>query len=218
MDSPVCTMRNSAGSRIEVYRQFGRIVAPGGEIAMEFAAAHIRQRIDRARWPVALPPNLPANAIAIDRYGDYRAGKHTPIGITNPELIAAIHAMRPANVAHLQCDDNGCGAAVVATLRGISYAQAVEELYKGRPVRMLGTQRLAAATGTTCKRGGVASLGEAIGAGAVAALVKRDGAKWGHYVSIGPGGVVIDPELVLQYRLEDYPRKTWTPLAYFIRP
>ncbi|MBQ6140801.1 MAG: hypothetical protein IJI54_05890 [Kiritimatiellae bacterium] len=185
MDSPVCTMRNSAGSRIEVYRQFGRIVAPDGEIAMEFAAAHIRQRIDRARWPVALPPNLPANAIAIDRYGDYRAGKHTPIGITNPELIAAIHAMRPANVAHLQCDDNGCGAA---------------------------------ATGTTCKRGGVASLGEAIGAGAVAALVKRDSAKWGHYVSIGPGGVVIDPELVLQYRLEDYPRKTWTPLAYFIRP
>ena len=251
MDSPICIKRNASGARMEIYPQFGRIVAPDGGILMEFAAAHVRDPVDRERWPVELPPGLPKGAIAIDRYGDYRAGRHTPHGVANLELIAAIRAMRPVSVAHLQNDDNGCGAAVVATLRGISYTQAIEELYgreakrslavkaKGgargwresgeteertgrspepqrRAVRMLGTQRLAAATGTACKRSGAETLAEAIEAGAVAALIRRDGARWGHYVAIAPGGVVIDPELVLKWPLEDYPRKGWRVVAWFV--
>ena len=251
MDSPICIKRSASGARMEIYPQFGRIVAPDGGILMEFAAAHVRDPVDRERWPVELPPGLPEGAIAIDRYGDYKPGRHTPHGVANSELIAAIRAMRPVSVAHLQNDDSGCGAAVVATLRGISYTQAVEELYgreakrslavkaKGgargwresgeveertgrspepqrRAVRMLGTQRLAAATGTTCKRSGAETLAEAIKAGAVAALIRRDGARWGHYVAIAPGGVVIDPELVLKWRLEDYPRKAWRVVAWFV--
>lgn len=248
MGSPICTKRNAGGARMEIYPQFGRIVAPDGGILMEFAAAHVRDPVDRERWPVELPPGLPEGAIAIDRYGDYRPGRHTPHGVANSELIAAIRAMRPVSVAHLQNDDNGCGAAVVATLRGISYAEAVEELYgreakrslavkarggegwresgertgrspepQGRTVRMLGTQRLAAATGTTCKRSGAETLAQAINAGAVAALIRRDGAKWGHYVAIAPGGVVVvDPELVLKYPLEEYPRREWRVVAWFV--
>lgn len=216
MDSPICTKRNASGARMEIYPQFGRIVAPDGGILMEFAAAHVRDPVDRERWPVELPPGLPEGAIAIDRYGDYKPGRHTPHGVANSELIAAIRAMRPVSVAHLQNDDNGCGAAVVATLRGISYAEAVEELYKGRAVRMLGTQRLAAATGTTCKRSGAETLDKAIKAGAVAALIRRDGAKWGHYVAIAPSGVIVDPELVLKWPLADYPRKEWRVVAWFV--
>ena len=216
MGSPICTKRNPSGARIEVYPQFGRIVAPDGEILLEFAAAHVRRKIDAARWPGALPPDLPDGAIAIDRYGKYKPGRNTPHGVSNPELVAAILAMRPASVAHLQNDDNGCGAAVVATLRGISYAQAVEELYKRRSVRMLGTQRLAAATCTTCRRSGAETLAEAIDASAVAALIRRDGAKWGHYVAIERGGVVVDPELILKYHLAEYPRRGWRVVAYFV--
>lgn len=216
MGSPICTKRNPSGARIEVYPQFGRIVAPSGEILLEFAAAHVRRKIDAARWPGALPPDLPAGAIAIDRYGNYKPGRNTPHGVSNPELVAAILAMCHASVAHLQNDDNGCGAAVVAKLRGISYAQAVEELYKGQAVRMLGTQRLAAATGTTCRRSGAETLAEAINTGAVAALIRRDGAKWGHYVAIGRGGVIVDPELILQYPLAEYPRRGWRVVAYFV--
>ena len=214
--TPICIKRNANGARIEIYPQYGRIVAPSGGILMEFAAAHVRRKIDAARWPGVLPPDLPAGAIAIDRYGDYKPGRNTPHGILHPELLAAIRAMRPVSVEHLQNDDNGCGAAVVATLRGISYAQAVAELYKGRTVRMLGTQRLATATGTTCKRSGAETLAEAIKAGAVAALIRRDGAKWGHYVAIAPGGVIVDPELVLKHPLAEYPRRGWRVVAWFV--
>ena len=216
MDSPICVKRNASGARIEIYPQFGRIVAPDGEILLEFAVAHVRRKIDAARWPVESPPGLPEGAIAIDRYGDYKPGRHTPHGVANSELIAAIGAMRPVGVEHLQNDDNGCGAAVVATLRGISYAEAVEELYEGRAVRMLGTQRLAAATGTTCKRSGAETLAEAIEAGAVAALIRRDGARWGHYVAIAPGGVIVDSELILKYPLAEYPRRGWRVVAWFV--
>ena len=216
MDSPICVKRNASGARSEIYPQFGRIVAPDGGILMEFAAAHVRRKIDAARWPGVLPPGLPEGAIAIDRYGDYKQGRHTPHGVANSELIAAIRAMRPVSVAHLQNDDSGCGAAVVATLRGISYTQAVEELYKGRAVRMLGTQRLAAATWTTCKRSGAETLAEAIKAGAVAALIRRDGARWGHYVAIERGGVIVDPELALKYPLAEYPRRGWRVVAWFV--
>lgn len=216
MDSPICVKRNASGARMEIYPQFGRIVAPDGGILMEFAAVHVRDPVDRERWPVELPPGLPEGAIAIDRYGDYKPGRHTPHGVANAELIAAMRAMRPASVEHLQDDDNGCGAAVVATLRGISYAQAVEELYKGRAVRMLGTRRLAAATGTTCRRSGAETLAEAVEAGAVAALIRRDGAKWGHYVAIAPGGVIVDPELILKYPLAEYPRRGWRVVAWFV--
>ena len=101
-------------------------------------------------------------------------------------------------------------------MRGISHAEAVEELYKGRAVRMLGTQRLAAATGTTCRRSGAETLAEAINAGAVAALIRRDGAKWGHYVAIAPGGVIVDPELILKYPLAEYPRRGWRVVAWFV--
>lgn len=216
MDSPICTKRNASGARMEIYPQFGRIAAPDGGILMEFAAAHVRDPVDRERWPVELPPGLPEGAIAIDRYGDYKSGRHTPHGVANLELIAAIRAMRPVSVEHLQNDDNGCGAAVVAALRGVSYAQAVEELYKGAAVRMLGTQRLAAATRTTCKRSGAETIAEAINAGAVAALIRRDGAKWGHYVAIAPGGVIVDPELILKYPLAEYPRRGWRVVAWFV--
>ena len=216
MDSPICSKRNSSGARIEIYRRFGRFLAPDGNITMEFAAQHIRAPIDRARWPVPLPPNIPPDAIAIDRYGNYKPGRGTPHGITDPELIAAIHAMTPVDVSHLQNDDNGCGAAVVAILTGQSYADAIEELHKGHGVRMLGTQRLATATGTTCKWGNGATLADAIDAGAVAALIKRDGAKWGHYVAINFDAIITDPELVLRYPFAVYPRRNWQALAYFV--
>lgn len=98
----------------------------------------------------------------------------------------------------------------------MSYAQAVEELYAGHGVRMLGTQRLATATGTTRKWGNGATLADAIHAGAVAALIKRDGAKWGHYVAINFDAMITDPELVLRYPFAVYPRRDWQVLAYFI--
>lgn len=217
MDSPICSKRNSSGARIEIYRRFGRFVAPDGDITMEFSAQHVRAPIDRSCWPVPFPNNISPDAIAIDRYGNYKPGRGTPHGITDPELIAAIHAMTLVDVSHLQNDDNGCGAAVVAWLRGMSYAQAVEELYAGHGVRMLGTQRLATATGTTRKWGNGATLADAIAAGAVAALIKRDGAKWGHYVAINFDAIITDPELVLRYPFAIYPRRDWQMLAYFVR-
>lgn len=224
MDSPEYTERTSRGLVYEVYRRFLRVSTDVGDILAEFGAAHIVREPDWRRWPWPIPEGgIPAGSIMLDRYGEMKASRHgvTPAGILNvPErraLLAAVLAMDAADVSHMQNDDSGCGAAVVATLRGISYAQAVVELYKGRAVRMMGTQRLAAATGTTCKRSGAKTLAEAIKAGAIAALIRRDGAKWGHYVAIAPGGVIVDPELVLHYPLADYPRRTWTPLMCFCR-
>lgn len=224
MGSPEYTERTSRGLVYEVYRKFLRVSTDAGDILAEFGAAHIVREPDWRRWPWQVPAGgIPAGSIILDRYGDMKTSRHgvTPVGILNlPErraLLAAVLAMDAADVSHMQNDDNGCGAAVVATLRGISYAQAVVELYKGRAVRMMGTQRLAAATGMTCKRSGAETLAEAIKAGAVAALIRRDGAKWGHYVAIAPGGVIVDPELVLHYPLADYPRRTWTPLMCFCR-
>lgn len=224
MDSPEYTERTPRGLVYSVHRRFLRVATDGGDILAEFGAAHVVRKPDWSRWPWPIPAGgVPPGSVVLDRYGNMAASRHgvTPVGILDtPErrpLLRAVLAMRAADVSHMQLDDNGCGAAVVATLRGIRYAQAVMELYKGRAVRMMGTQRLAAATGTTCKRSGAETLAEAIKTGAIAALIRRDGAKWGHYVAIAPGGVIVDPELVLHYPLADYPRKTWTPLMCFCR-
>lgn len=218
MDSPICAKRSPSGARIEIYRRFGRIVAPDGEIAMEFAAAHVRSPIDRARWPAPMPPDVPPDAIAIDRYGDYRAGRHTPHGITDAALIAAIRAMQPADTAHMQLDDNGCGVAVVARLTGRTYNETVRAMHPRGSVRIMGTQRLADATGTLRRMCNDGTWTTAQRSGAVAALIRRVGAQWGHYVSITSGGVIVDPELVLQWPIADYPRREWPVVAYFLRP
>lgn len=221
MESPICSKTNSSGSRIEIYRQFGRIVAPDGEIIQEFAAAHVRCPIDRARWPVPIPPNIPPDAIAIDRYGGYRAGRHTPHGVTDPALIDAIRAMQPADVSHMQNDDNGCGPAVVAALNGTSYAQAVEALFTDGRVRVLGTQRLADATATSRHACKSHTWDEVQDARAVAALIKSASPwcsqRYGHFISIDPDMMITDPELVLRHPLATYPRRRWIPMMYFVR-
>lgn len=223
MDCPIYSAIDADGLALDVFPRFFRVSTDAGDILAEYGAAHVRT-LDAGMIPAdKLPPGgIPRGALILDRYGNLKPSKRLPIpfgvlpGMDGGALRNAILAMKPASVAHMQNDDNGCGPAVVATLRGISYAQAVEELYKGHAVRMLGTQRLAAATGTTCKRSGAETLAEAIKAGAVAALIRRDGAKWGHYVAIAPGGVIVDPELVLKYQLTEYPRREWRVVAWFV--
>lgn len=214
MDSPICAKTNSAGARIEVYGQFGRILAPDGEISMEFGAAHVRRHIDRARWPAPLPANVPDEAVAIDRYGDYRPGRCTPHGIVQPDLVAAMLAMRPADVAHMQLDDNGCGIAIAAALAGETYRAMRARLCPSGHVRMLGTRRMASATGTS--RHVCASWSEARQMGAVAVLIRRARARWGHFVAF-EGDVVTDPELVMRYHIAEYPRAHWQVLRCFTR-
>lgn len=223
MDCPIYSAVDAEGLTLEVFPRFFRVSTAAGDILAEYGAAHVR-RLDAGMIPAdKLPPGgIPRGTLILDRYGDLKPSKGLPIPFgVSPDMDGgalrnAILAMKPANVAHMQKSDNGCGPAVVATLRGISYAQAVEELYKGRGVRVLGTQRLAAATRTTCRRSGAETLAEAINAGAVAALIRRDGAKWGHYVAIERGGVVVDPELILKYPLAEYPRRGWLVVAWFV--
>ena len=216
---------NKTPIRYEVFSRFFRLsVETTGAIIAEFGAAHVVREPDWSRWPWPIPAGgVPAGSVMLDRYGGAKASRHgvTPVGILNtPErrpLLLAVLSMRSADVSHMQRDDNGCGAAVMARLVGIDYAEAVRKLYPSGIVRVLGTSRLADATCTTrhvCKR---KTWEEVEKAGAVAALIRHDGAKWGHYVAIEPGMVIVDPELVLHYPLAEYPRKAWTPQMYFVR-
>lgn len=227
MDCPIYSAIDAEGLALEVFPRFFRVSNGRGDILAEYGAAHVR-RLDAGMIPAdKLPPGgVPRGALILDRYGDMKPSKLLPIpfGVL-PDMDGgafrrAILSMKLADVSHLQNDDNGCGAAVVAHLAGISYAEAVKTLYKGRSVRPLGTQRLAAATGTTCKWRTSRTWTDAIEAGAVAALIKstnlRAVRKWGHYVSIGPGAVIVDPELILKYPLAEYPRRAWEVLAYFV--
>ena len=220
MDSPEYTERNSRGLIYEVYRQFLRISTDAGGILAEFGAAHIVRKPDWRRWPWPIPAEgVPPGSIVLDRFGDMKASRHgvTPVGILNtPErraLLRAVLAMEAADVSHMQNDDNGCGAAVMARLMGISYAEAAGKIGRG----IVGTKRLAAATGTTRRTCKARTWAEVADAGAVAVLIRSEGRRYGHYVSIGPGAVIADPELVLHYSLAEYPRKDWKPLMYFCR-
>lgn len=231
MDLPEYTERNSKGLVYEAYRQFLRISTDAGGILAEFGAAHIVREPDWRRWPWPIPAGgIPAGSVMLDRYGGMKASRHgvTPVGILNtPErraLLRAVLAMEAADVGHMQLDDNGCGAAVMARLMGISYAEAVSKIGRG----IVGTKRLAAATGTTRRLCKSRTWAEVEDAGAVAVLIRGDGvrgaeaasrdrARWGHYVSIGLGLVITDPELVLSYPLAEYPRRDWKPLMCFCR-
>lgn len=215
-----------------MFPRFFRVsVETTGDIIAEFGAAHVVRKIDWSKWPwpeSVMPRSaFPATSVTLDRYGDYKLSKNslTPFVIRdapdNAECLRTILAMKPADVSHMQCDDNGCGPAVVARLTRSSYAEVVRTLYPSGNVRILGTQRLAKASGTIrheCKRG---TWEEVADANAVAVLIKnqdpRLGRHWGHYVSIDPGMIIVDPELVLCYPLAEYPRKAWTPLMYFVR-
>lgn len=222
MDSPEYTERTNRGLVYTVYRRFLRVATSGGDIMTEFGAAHVVREPDWSRWPWPIPAGgVPAGSVMLDRYGDAKASRHgvTPVGVLNtPErrpLLRAVLSMDAADVSHMQRDDNGCGAAVMARLTGIDYAEAVRKVGCG----IVGTKRLAAETGTTrhiCK---ARTWAEVEKSGAVAALIKNEdprlGRHYGHYVTIDPGMVVVDPELVLHYPLAEYPRKCWTPLAYF---
>ena len=220
MDSPEYTERNSRGLVYEVYRRFLRVATSGGDILAEFGAAHIVSEPDWRRWPWPIPAGgIPAGSVMLDRYGGMKASRHgvTPVGILNtPErraLLRAVLAMETADVSHMQNDDNGCGAAVMARLMGISYAEAAEKIGRG----IVGTKRLAAATRTTRRTCKARTWEEVEDAGAVAVLIRGEGRRYGHYVTIGPGEVITDPELVLHYPLAEYPRKDWKPLMCFCR-
>lgn len=220
MDSPEYTERTSRGLIYEVYRQFLRVSTDAGDILAEFGAAHIVSEPDWRRWPWQAPAGgIPAGSVVLDRYGNMKASRHgvTPVGILNtPErhaLLAAVLAMEAADVSHMQLDDNGCGAAVMARLMGISYAEAAGKIGRG----IVGTKRLAAATGTTRRLCKSRTWAEVADAGAVAVLIRGKGRRYGHYVSMVPGAVITDPELVLSYPLAEYPRKDWKPLMYFCR-
>lgn len=231
MDSPEYTERNSRGLIYEVYRQFLRISTDAGGILAEFGAAHIVRNPDWRRWPWQVPAGgIPAGSVILDRYGGMKASRHgvTPVGILNtPErraLLRAVLAMKAADVSHMQMDDNGCGAAVMARLMGISYAEAVRKIGRG----IVGTKRLAAATGTRRMPCKARTWAEVADARVVAVLIRGDGvrgteaasqdrARWGHYVAIEPGMVITDPELVLHYPLAEYPRRDWKPLMCFCR-
>ena len=228
MDSPIFSAIDAGALAFDVFPCFFRVSTDSGDILAEYGRAHVvRLTADMVPAGKIPPGGIPRGSIALDRYGNMRQSRRLPIPFCLPatqdngELIRAILAMKPADVSHLQLDDDGCGPAVVARLTGKSYAESVRTLYPSGKVRILGTQRLAQATGTTrhwCKRNTWAEVKEA---GAVAALIKnmdkRGKFQYGHFVSIDPGMVVIDPELVLHYPLAEYPRKTWTPLMYFTR-
>lgn len=230
MDSPEYTERNSKGLVYEVYRRFLRISTDAGGILAEFGAAHIVRNPDWRRWPWPIPADgVPAGSVMLDRYGGMKASRHgvTPVGILNtPErraLLRAVLAISAADVSHMQLDDNGCGAAVMARLMGISYAEAAGKIGRG----IVGTKRLAAATETTRRLCKSRTWAEVEDAGAVAVLIRRgargaeaarqDEARWGHYVAVKPGLVITDPELVLHYPLAEYPRRDWKPLMCFCR-
>ena len=217
MDSPIYS-RQIDEFRDEVFPQFYRISLIENDqahILIEYGAAHIDNRADLSKYP--------QGSICLDRGRCKNAP--SPLIITakpeNKELIAVIKAMKPADVSHIQTHDNGCGPAVVAHLTGTAYADAVRKLYTDGKVRILGTQRLADATGTVRRKCKSGTWEEAGNANAVAALIKNTdpllGRHYGHYVSIDPGMVIVDPELVLHYPLAEYPRKAWSVLMYFVR-
>lgn len=228
MDCPIYSAVDADGLALDVFPRFFRVSTDAGDILAEYGAAHVR-RLDAGMIPAdKLPPGgVPRGALMLDRYGGMKPSKRLPIpfGVL-PEmdggaLRRAILAMKPANVAHMQNDDNGCGPAVVAHVAGMSYAEAVKSLFSDGRVRITGTQKLANATGTRrhpCKS---RTWEEALEHKAVAVLIKnmdpRLGRHYGHFVSVDPGAVIVDPELVLPHPLAEYPRREWKPLMYFSR-
>ena len=228
MDSPIFSAIDAGALAFDVFPKFFRVSTDSGHILAEYGRAHVVRLSANMVSTGKIPPGgIPPGSIALDRYGGMRQSRRLPIPFCIPatqdngELLRAILAMKPADVSHLQLDDNGCGPAVIARLTGKTYAEAVRTLYPSGKVGILGTQRLAEATGTIrhwCKRN---TWEEVKGARAVAALIKnKDNAskfQYGHYVSIDPDMVVVDPELVLHHPLAEYPRRNWTPLMYFTR-
>ena len=218
MDSPIFSKVDDWGLW-EVFPQFTRLSdEKTGEIYIEYGAGHLAPGHKLLKIE-----HVPDGSICLD--GGWCKRRPSPLVIRSngqcADLIPHILAMKTADVSHMQRDDNGCGPAVVAHLTRSSYADAVRKLYADGKVRILGTQRLADATGTVrskCKSG---TWDEAENANAVAALIKntdpRLGRHYGHYVSIDPGMVIVDPELVLHYPLAEYPRRAWSVLMYFVR-
>ena len=109
MASPIYA-RTLDGITDEVFSRFYRVsLEETGDILAEFGAAHIVAAPDARRFP--------PGSVLLDRYGGMRPSRAipTPCVITarpaNAALIAAVRAMRPADVSHLQNDDKGCGAA-----------------------------------------------------------------------------------------------------------
>ena len=228
MDSPIYSATDAEGLTLEVFPRFFRVSAPSGDILAEYGAAHVRT-LDAGMIPAdKLPPGgVPRGALILDRYGDMKPSKRLPIpfgvlpDMDGGALRRAILAMKPASVAHMQNDDNGCGPAVVAHVAGMSYAEAVRSLFSGGRVRITGTQKLANATGTRRHPCRSRTWEEALEHKAVAVLIKnmdpRLGRHYGHFVAIDPGAAIVDPELVLRYPLAEYPRRAWTPMVYFVR-
>ena len=220
------TRRDPSGVdvRFEVFRRFFRVsMAASGDIVSEFGKAHIVKRIDWAKCPAAWRDSaVPETSIVFDKFGGYRQSNQalTPFVVRdapeNAACIAAVRAMLPANVSHMQLHDKGCGAAVVAHIIGKPYNEAIRMLYPSGNVRAMGTQRLANATKTT--RRPCASWDEASSLNAAAVLIKNphNPKRYGHYVAIDHG-VIIDSELVLRYPLAEYPRKDWLPIMCFVQ-
>lgn len=216
MDSQLLFERSLDGIRDEVSAHAYRLTDEStGEILIEFGAAHIDTTQDLSAFP---PGSLCLNIGKRKNAPSPLVVQATPRNIA---LIAALKAMRPADISHMQQHDNGCGAAVIAHLTGATYKDTIRRLYPAGSPRVTGTQRLAAETDTRrifCENHDWA---EAKRAGAVAVLIKAPTTgprQYGHYVAIDPGMVVVDPELVLRYPLAEYPRRDWLPMAYFVRP
>ena len=208
MDFPLLTQEIS-GLRFDVFPDFCRLTDEVGNILAEYARCHIRE---------TAPDEAPEGSAVLARDN----GMEPRILITPDCDIAAIlpylRAMKPADTSHLQQSEIGCGAAVVAHLRGIPVGDAMHRLYPSGRVYKIGTRRLAKITGTNrvdCGGG----WPEAMDLHAVAALIRNPHRKiQQHYISIDPGPVITDPELVLRYRLEEYPRREWEPRVVFTRP
>ncbi len=231
MDSPTFRETNERGLVIEAYPRFLRVIAPDGEIVMEYGAAHVVKgaiNLGEIYPEKSLPTGgIPKGSVFLDRYGNRKPSRKigNPIALLASErrtgLIKAVRAMKHADVSHMQNDDNGCGPAVVARLNRTTYDEAARSLFPSGHVRILGTERLAAATGTkrhACKS---KEWREVFDGDAVAALIKNEaphlGNHYGHFVAIEKGRRIIDPEMVLPYTFAEYPRRDWTPLMYFTR-
>lgn len=215
MDSLVYS-RSCDGIRDEVFTRFYRMTLEAtGELIIEYGAAHIDDRSPLLR-------DVPKGSVCLDG-GDGEA-RPTPLILrADPRdaekaaLIAAIRSMRPADVSHMQRHDAGCGTAVIAHLTGATYDETARRLFpRSCTPRKIGTLRVAKETGTERRISAARTWEEAKDANACAALIRnRRGNQ--HYISIDPGMVIVDPEMVLPYPLDEYPRRDWRPVAYFVR-
>lgn len=105
-----------------------------------------------------------------------------------------------------------CGIAVVATLAGIGYQDAIEScLYT--PEKGMACRDFVRALGLEGVK--INAVRRKSLEGACAALVRERRKSYGHYVAID-GDHVFDPELG-EFKLSEYPRKDWEIIRVFAR-